>query len=335
MTRWRRIASWREADGSKQRNRNLKDHGKRRGQSSKRNRRWISGIVLLDKGQGLSSNAALQEVKHLFEAAKAGHTGSLDPLATGVLPLCLGEATKVSQFLLDSEKAYRARIKLGVRTDSGDRDGNVVSQADASQVSKHEIKQELERLTGVIQQVPPMHSAIKRNGVPLYKLARKGIEVEREAREVEIYGIGLLRTEGDEIEIEVSCSKGTYIRTLVDDLGERLGCGAHVSGLRRTQAGTFLEPQCVTIEKLKQIKETEGLMGLDRILVPMDRAVERLPAVRLPSIAAESVQHGQSVLVRHSPAEGLVRLYEGEQFIGIGVIDDDGKVAPRRLVIAH
>ena len=291
--------------------------------------------MLLDKGQGLSSNAALQEVKHLFEAAKAGHTGSLDPLATGVLPLCLGEATKVSQFLLDSEKAYRARIKLGVRTDSGDRDGNVVSQADASQVSKHEIKQELERLTGVIQQVPPMHSAIKRNGVPLYQLARKGIEVEREAREVEIYGIGLLRTEGDEIEIEVSCSKGTYIRTLVDDLGERLGCGAHVSGLRRTQAGTFLEPQCVTIEKLKQIKETEGLMGLDRILVPMDRAVERLPAVRLPSIAAESVQHGQSVLVRHLPAEGLVRLYEGEQFIGIGVIDDDGKVAPRRLVIAH
>ena len=291
--------------------------------------------MLLDKGQGLSSNAALQEVKHLFEAAKAGHTGSLDPLATGVLPLCLGEATKVSQFLLDSEKAYRARIKLGVRTDSGDRDGHVVSQADASQVSKHEIKQELERLTGVIQQVPPMHSAIKRNGVPLYKLARKGIEVEREAREVKIYGIGLLRTEGDEIEIEVSCSKGTYIRTLVDDLGERLGCGAHVSGLRRTQAGTFLEPQCVTIEKLKQIKETEGLMGLDRILVPMDRAVERLPAVRLPSIAAESVQHGQSVLVRHLPAEGLVRLYEGEQFIGIGVIDDDGKVAPRRLVIAH
>ena len=335
MTRWRRIASWGEADGSKQRNRNLKNHGKRRGQSSKRNRRWISGIVLLDKGKGLSSNAALQEVKHLFEAAKAGHTGSLDPLATGVLPLCLGEATKVSQFLLDSEKAYRARIKLGVRTDSGDRDGNVVSQADASQVSKHEIKQELERLTGVIQQVPPMHSAIKRNGVPLYKLARKGIEVEREAREVEIYGIGLLRTEGDEIEIEVSCSKGTYIRTLVDDLGERLGCGAHVSGLRRTQAGTFLEPQCLTVEKLKEIKETEGLMGLDRILVPMDRAVERLPAVRLPSIAAESVQHGQSVLVRHLPAEGLVRLYEGEQFIGIGVIDDDGKVAPRRLVIAH
>ena len=163
--------------------------------------------MLLDKGQGLSSNAALQEVKHLYEAAKAGHTGSLDPLATGVLPLCLGEATKVSQFLLDSDKTYRARIKLGVRTDSGDRDGNIVSQADASQISEREIKHELERLMGVIQQVPPMHSAIKRDGVPLYKLARKGIEVEREAREVEIYDIGLLRTEVDEIEIKVSCSK--------------------------------------------------------------------------------------------------------------------------------
>ena len=188
---------------------------------------------------------------------------------------------------------------------------------------------------GVIQQVPPMHSAIKRDGVPLYKLARKGIEVEREAREVKIYDIGLLRTEVDEIEIKVSCSKGTYIRTLADDLGERLGCGAHISGLRRTQAGAFLEPQCVTVETLKQIKEAEGLVGLDRILVPMDRAVEQLPAVRLPRIAADSVQHGQSVLVRHLPAEGLVRLYEEEQFIGIGVIDDDGKVAPRRLVTTH
>ena len=335
MTRWQRIASCRTADGSKQRERNLKNHGDRRGQSSKRNRRQISGIVLLDKGQGLSSNAALQEVKHLYEAAKAGHTGSLDPLATGVLPLCLGEATKVSQFLLNSDKAYRARIKLGVRTDSGDRDGNIVSQADASQISEREIKHELEHLMGVIQQVPPMHSAIKRDGVPLYKLARKGIEVEREAREVEIYDIGLLRTEGDEIEVEVSCSKGTYIRTLADDLGERLGCGAHISGLRRTQAGAFLEQQCVTVETLKQIKEAEGLVGLDRILVPMDRAVEQLPAVRLPSIAADSVQHGQSVLVRHLPAEGLVRLYEEEQFIGIGVIDDDGKVAPRRLVTTH
>lgn len=333
--RWQRIASCRTADGSKQRERNLKNHGNSRGQSSKRNRRQISGIVLLDKGQGLSSNAALQEVKHLYEAAKAGHTGSLDPLATGVLPLCLGEATKVSQFLLDSDKAYRARIKLGVRTDSGDRDGNIVSQADASGISEREIKHELERLMGVIQQVPPMHSAIKRDGVPLYKLARKGIEVEREAREVKIYDIGLLRTEVDEIEIKVSCSKGTYIRTLADDLGERLGCGAHISGLRRTQAGAFLEPQCVTVETLKQIKEAEGLVGLDRILVPMDRAVEQLPAVRLPRIAADSVQHGQSVLVRHLPAEGLVRLYEEEQFIGIGVINDDGKVAPRRLVTTH
>ena len=313
----------------------MKNHSTRRGQGRKQNRRKISGIVLLDKGPDLSSNAALQEVKLLYEAAKAGHTGSLDPLATGVLPVCLGEATKVSQFLLDSDKAYRAHIKLGVRTDSGDRDGNILSRADASQISDREIKRELERFRGVIEQVPPMYSAIKRGGMPLYKLARKGIEIERASRKVQIYDIGLLRTRGDEIEVEVSCSKGTYIRTLADDLGERIGCGAHIIGLKRTQAGVFLESQCVTVEMLKQTKEAEGLTGLDRLLVPMERAVEEFPEVRLPNIAADSVKHGQSVLVRHLPAEGLVRLYDEEQFIGIGVIDDDGKVAPRRLLTTH
>ena len=313
----------------------MKNHSTRRGQSRKQNRRKISGIVLLDKGPDLSSNAALQEVKLLYEAAKAGHTGSLDPLATGVLPVCLGEATKVSQFLLNSDKAYRAHIKLGVRTDSGDRDGNILSRADASQISDREIKRELERFRGVIEQVPPMYSAIKRGGMPLYKLARKGIEIERASRKVQIYDIGLLRTRGDKIEVEVSCSKGTYIRTLADDLGERIGCGAHIIGLKRTQAGVFSEPQCVTVEMLKQTKEAEGLTGLDRLLVPMERAVEEFPEVRLPNIAADSVKHGQSVLVRHLPAEGLVRLYDEEQFIGIGVIDDDGKVAPRRLLTTH
>jgi tRNA pseudouridine55 synthase len=307
----------------------------RQGRRSKSSRRQINGIVLLDKPFGLSSNAALQEVKWLFAANKAGHTGSLDPLATGVLPLCLGEATKVSQFLLDSNKGYRARIQLGVRTDSGDRDGNVLAQHDASKVTDRDVERALQNFRGVIQQVPPMHSALKVDGVPLYKMARKGIEIEREAREIEIFDIALTGRDGDEIEIEVFCSKGTYIRTIADDLGLKLGCGAHVAALRRTQAGVFREQDCVTVESLKSVREAEGFAGLDKFLVPMDQAVEDLPEVRLPSDTADCVKHGQAVLVRHLPAEGLVRLYDEEQFIGIGSINDDGKVAPRRLVVNH
>ena len=300
---------------------------------SKGNRRQINGIVLLDKPFGLSSNAALQEVKRLYSANKAGHTGSLDPLATGVLPLCLGEATKVSQFLLESDKGYRARIKLGVRTDSGDRDGNVIAEHDASRVTERDVERALVHFRGVIQQVPPMHSALKVDGVPLYKMARKGIEVERDAREVEVFEIALLGKEDDEVEIEVHCSKGTYIRTIADDLGLKLGCGAHISALRRTKAGVFLEQDCVTIEELKSVLEAEGLDGIDKLLVPMDQAVKDLPEVRLPTVTADCVKHGQAVLVRHLPADGLVRLYDEEQFIGIGNINDDGKVAPRRLVV--
>ena len=307
----------------------------RGGRRSKSKRRQINGIVLLDKPFGLSSNAALQEVKWLYAANKAGHTGSLDPLATGVLPLCLGEATKVSQFLLDSDKGYRARIKLGVRTDSGDSDGKVLAEQDASNVTDRDIERALQHFHGVIQQVPPMHSAIKVDGVPLYKMARKGIEIERDAREVEIYDIALVSRDGDDIEIEVHCSKGTYIRTIADDLGLKLGCGAHISALRRTQAGVFREQDCVTVETLKAVREAEGFEGLDKFLVPMDQAVENLPEVRLPSVTADCVKHGQAVLVRHLPAEGLVRLYDEEQFIGIGSINDDGKVAPRRLVVNH
>ena len=295
--------------------------------------RNISGIVVLDKANGLSSNAALQEVKRLYEANKAGHAGSLDPLATGVLPVCLGEATKVSQFLLDSDKCYRARIKLGIRTDTGDSEGSIIERNAGISVSRKAIERALTKFKGEIEQVPPMHSAIKMNGVPLYKLARKGIAVEREPRLVTLYQVCLLEFVNSELELEISCSKGTYIRTIADDLGQELGCGAHVIELRRTQAGVFTEKDSISAEELALEKENRGLDKIDQFLIPMDRAIQDLPEVNLPSITASHVKNGQAVLVRHLPKNGLVRMYEDEQFIGIGSIDDDGKVAPKRLII--
>ena len=295
--------------------------------------RNISGIVVLDKANGLSSNAALQEVKRLYEANKAGHAGSLDPLATGVLPVCLGEATKVSQFLLDSDKCYRARIKLGIRTDTGDSEGSIIERNAGISVSRKAIERALTKFKGEIEQVPPMHSAIKMNGVPLYKLARKGIVVEREPRLVTLYQVCLVEFVNSELELEISCSKGTYIRTIADDLGQELGCGAHVIELRRTQAGVFTEKDSISAEELALEKENRGLDKIDQFLIPMDRAIQDLPEVNLPSITASHVKNGQAVLVRHLPKNGLVRMYEDELFIGIGSIDDDGKVAPRRLII--
>ena len=295
--------------------------------------RNISGIVVLDKANGLSSNAALQEVKRLYEANKAGHAGSLDPLATGVLPVCLGEATKVSQFLLDSDKRYRTRIKLGIRTDTGDSEGSIIERNEGISVSRKAIERALTKFKGEVEQVPPMHSAIKMNGVPLYKLARKGITVEREPRLVTLYQICLVGFVNSELELEISCSKGTYIRTIADDLGQELGCGAHVIELRRTQAGVFTEKDSISAEELALEKENRGLDKIDQFLIPMDRAIQDLPEVNLPSITASHVKNGQAVLVRHLPKNGLVRMYEDEQFIGIGSIDDDGKVAPKRLII--
>ena len=299
----------------------------------RRKGRSISGIIVLDKAVGLSSNMALQEVKWLFEANKAGHTGSLDPLATGVLPLCLGEATKVSQFLLNSDKRYRARIKLGIRTDSADSEGQVIAQCDEVNVSREQVEQALQSFKGETQQIPPMHSALKVDGVPLYKLAREGKTIPREARSICVYELELTDFQGDEIELEITCSKGTYIRTIADDLGQDLGCGAHIIALRRLQAGAFTEADCVSTDALREVKEKHGMDCLDQNLIPMDRAIEDLPEVNLPSIAASQFKNGQSVLVRHLPEEGLVRLYEEEQFIGIGCIDDDGKVAPKRLIL--
>ncbi|MCP5347218.1 MAG: tRNA pseudouridine(55) synthase TruB [Pseudomonadales bacterium] len=301
-----------------------------------RNRgRPVNGILVLDKPAGLSSNEALQKAKRLFDARKAGHTGSLDPLATGVLPLCFGEATKLSQFLLDSDKRYRVTIELGTRTDTGDAEGRVIQQSEQVAFDNGQIRDALAQFSGTIEQIPPMYSAVKQQGVPLYKLAREGREVERASREITIYSIDLLQLEGRDLQIDVHCSKGTYIRTLADDLGNLLGCGAHVKTLRRTQAGVFGESDSVTLEQLEEIRQTsehDDYSGIDRYLVPMDKAVDNLPEVSLPDVTAGWIKQGQPVLVRHLPADGLVRLYQGEQFIGIGSILDDGRVAPRRMI---
>jgi len=300
--------------------------------------RDVNGIIILDKAQGMSSNACLQEVKRLFNANKAGHTGSLDPLATGVLPLCFGEATKISQFLLDADKIYRTRIKLGIRTDTADCEGSVISERDASKIGREQILDVLPQFTGDILQMPPMYSALKHQGTPLYKLAREGKEVVRASRPVTVYELALTDFSGDEIELEIHCSKGTYVRTIADDIGEALGCGAHVTALRRLQAGGFDESNCVTISTLRELHEgstgdsADPFSAMDQFLISADKAVEDLPAVFMPEITARFIKQGQPVMVRHLPTEGLVRLYEEEEFIGIGVILDDGRVAPRRLM---
>ncbi len=298
--------------------------------------RDVSGLIALDKAAGLSSNAALQQVKRIFQASKAGHGGSLDPLATGVLPLCFGEATKVSRFLLDSDKRYRARMKLGVRTDSGDSEGRQIAVCEDFSVAREQAARALERFRGEIEQVPPMHSAVKVRGTPLYKLARSGRVVERESRKVTIHEIFLRDFAPPEIEVELACSKGTYIRAIADELGQILGCGAHIIALRRLWAGGFGEEDCVTADFLAQERESKGLAGVDRYLSPIDRPLAALPAVVLPDIAANQVRSGQAVIVRHLPAEGMVRMYrktcDQERFIGLGAIDDDGKLAPKRLI---
>ena len=295
----------------------------------------MHGIVVIDKALGGSSNHALQQVKRLFDANKAGHTGALDPLATGVLPLCLGEATKVSQFLLDSDKAYRARIKLGVRTDTADSEGEVIATADAGAVTEAQIKSALTQFEGDIEQVPPMYSALKRDGQPLYKLAREGKTVEREPRAITVYSIELtdFDPQSQELEIEVDCSKGTYIRTIADDLGQIIGCGAHIIALRRLKAGAFTLADSQSLEELEAAKQADGFNAIDAMLMPMDKAIDTLPAVHLPAYTAQFLKQGQAVQVNKPPADGLLRLYEDEEFLGIGVIDDDGKVAPKRLIV--
>ncbi|ELA3115642.1 tRNA pseudouridine(55) synthase TruB [Vibrio vulnificus] len=306
----------------------------------RRKGRPIDGVILLDKPTGMSSNDALQKVKRLYFAEKAGHTGALDPLATGMLPICLGEATKFSQFLLDSDKRYRVIAKLGERTDTSDSDGDVVETRPVN-VTLETLEACIEKFRGESDQVPSMFSALKYQGKPLYEYARKGIEVPRESRKITVYEIILHRFEGDEVEMEVHCSKGTYIRTIVDDLGEMLGCGAHVTMLRRTGVAKYPYEKMVTLEQLNELVDNANRDGvaprevLDPLLMPMDTAVEDLLEVNLIADLADMVMHGQAVQVLGAPTEGQLRLTMGEErrFIGVGEMNRDGKIAPKRLVV--
>ncbi|ATF10292.1 tRNA pseudouridine(55) synthase TruB [Candidatus Enterovibrio altilux] len=312
------------------------------GRSLRRSGRQVDGIILLDKPRGITSNDAVQQVKRIFFAKKAGHTGALDPLATGMLPICFGEATKFSQFLLDSDKRYRVVVKLGERTNTLDSDGEVIETHDVN-VNLEQIEGCIAGFRGETIQVPPMFSALKFEGKPLYEYARAGIEIFREARKITIYEISLLHFAGDSIEMEVYCSKGTYIRAIVNDLGKMLGCGAHVSALRRIGVSTYPIEMIVTLEQLKELLEqareqhTQPHELLDPLLLPLNSAVQALQEINLSPAAASYVLQGQAVQVLNAPSKGRVSMTVGEQrtFIGVGEINANGLITPRRLVKIH
>ncbi|MFZ4211569.1 tRNA pseudouridine(55) synthase TruB [Pantoea endophytica] len=306
----------------------------------RRRGRDVHGVFLLDKHQGASSNDVLQKVKRLFNANKAGHTGALDPLATGMLPVCLGEATKFSQYLLDSDKRYRVIARLGERTDTSDADGNIVETRPIT-FDQAALDAALDYFRGDTMQVPTMFSALKYQGRKLYEYAREGITVPREARPIKVFELQFIRWEGDELELEIHVSKGTYIRTIIDDLGERLGCGAHVIMLRRLQVARYPIERMVTLEQLQEVAatvnmaETPDYSALDALLLPMDSPAEEFPIVNLLPTVAAYFKQGMPVQVADAPEQGLVRVTEGDEqkFIGMAEIADDGRVAPRRLVV--
>jgi tRNA pseudouridine55 synthase len=312
---------------------------------ARRKGRPVDGVLLLHKPAGMTSNQALQRAKRLFFVEKAGHTGSLDPLATGVLPLCFGEATKFSQFLLDADKGYRTCIRLGATTDTCDADGEILEEKSTLGITLAQVEQALQVFKGDILQVPPMYSALKLNGQPLYKMARQGVEVERAPRAVTIHSIEILAFrsgEAAEVELDIRCTKGTYIRSIAEDLGRVLGCGAHVKTLHRSLAGPFSETQCITLEQLEVEYEQGGYDALDAHLASADTPVASLPAVELPASSAYYFRQGNPVMdtkvYRIAQQGDIVRVFCAEsaqsarQFLGLGEITDDGRVAPKRII---
>ena len=298
-------------------------------------RKHINGILLLDKPLGITSNGALQRMKHLFRAKKAGHTGSLDPMATGMLPLCFGEATKFSQFLLDSDITYFVTAQLGTCTTTGDREGTITATKPVTDISNARLDAVLQKFIGEIDQIPPMFSAVKVQGKPLYELARQGIEIERKSRRIKIYRISSKHydAEHEHFSFEVHCSKGTYVRTLVEDIGRELGCGAHVADLRRTRVTPYDGHQIYTFEDLQIIADTKGQDGLEACLLPIETSVSGFPGIKLSTAAAFYLRMGQAVratLPLHGP---LIRLFsEDERFLGVGEATADGRVKPFRLL---
>lgn len=314
----------------------------------RRKGRAINGVILIDKHEGDSSNRVLQRVKGIYFAAKAGHTGALDPLATGMLPICLGEATKFSQFLLDTDKTYVVTAKLGVRTTTSDADGEVVCEKPVD-VSEESLHAAIETFKGTTDQIPSMYSALKHEGQPLYKYARQGIEVPRKVRPITVYSIELLRFEGDEVDMQIHCSKGTYIRTIVDDMGEKLGCGAHVKHLRRLSVGHYPADKMLTVDQLEALVSTEisyhkdgdnevevkvsDRTAIDALLLPMDTAAILLDEVNVDDKGKVAFQHGNPVEGNFSGKEGPLRVYaEDKLFLGVGQLDERGQIAPKRVV---
>ena len=295
--------------------------------SSPRVKRLLNGVLMLDKAAGASSNAALQQVKRLYQAAKAGHAGTLDPLATGLLPILFGEATKFSSDLLDADKSYAAEIVLGVSTTTADAEGEVIAERAVS-VTREALTAALARFSGSILQTPPLYSALKHAGKPLYAYARAGIAIEREPRKVTIHAIELHRFEGDRLALSVTCSKGTYIRSIAHDLGEMLGCGAHLAALRRTAVGRFDLGCAHTLEILAGMAATER----DARLLPVDALLQDLPEVHLePAQQARFVQ-GQ-VVPWGGPAQARVRIYgSGGALLGVGEALTDGGISPKRVI---
>lgn len=289
-------------------------------------RRRVDGVLLLDKPIGMTSNAALQKLRWLFNAEKAGHTGTLDPLATGVLPICLGEATKFSGELLDADKAYRATVQLGVITTTGDAEGEVLATAPVT-ASEADLRAVLPRFIGDIEQIPPMYSALKRDGKPLYELARQGIEVAREPRQVTIASIELLSWHGDQFVIDVDCSKGTYIRTLAADIGNALGCGAHLAALRRTRVGRHDLSGALDLPSIEALSTEQR----DGLLLPCDILLSGLPVVTLGEREANTMLHGQAIRWSGEPSRQH-RLYGPMGFMGLGECVEDGWLKPKRLI---
>ena len=299
---------------------------------SKRNKkgRDIDGVFVLDKSSGTSSNSALQQVKRLFGANKAGHTGSLDPLASGLLPICLGQSTKVAQFLLDDDKRYFVRGKLGEVSDTGDSDGKISQYGSTSGIDETTIKDSLKKFVGVISQVPPMFSALKKNGTPLYKLARKGIEVERNPREVKIYEIQFISLEANILTLEVSCSKGTYIRTLLEDIGKDLNCGAHVIELRRIGFAHLNIDQSKTFDQINKLSSVE----LEKLLIGPDEMLPSLNPVYLDYDQSVDIRFGRKIKCDEFNTPQKIKLYDSNRkFIGIGECNHLSEVLPKRLFI--
>ncbi len=294
----------------------------------KRVKRKVNGILLLDKPLGYSSNQALQKIKWLFQAEKAGHTGTLDPLATGLLPICLGEATKFAQYVTDADKTYIAKIKLGVQTTTGDAEGEVIESKPVN-ITVSEFEQACQQFLGEINQVPPMYSALKHDGKALYEYARAGVEIARPARQVTIKNITVDAFSGADAVITVTCSKGTYIRTLAEDIGKMLNNHAHLIGLRRTQTAGYDLADAMTIEAVESLTLEER----DATLLSVDSAIAMLPHVMISEDSAFYFKQGQAVWQSGKIPEGDLRVYEEKgTFLGLGRLLDDGKVAPKRLV---